>query len=277
MRANLLWYIRLMLVLCLFVLLFLCILYLISDRSSRQLMEETVHQQQTYLARGATMVGDEISAFWGTQVDLLQKADAINDLATATTLQPAHYADMIKAQNALTNILGKRNDSHPFLLVLDQGDGIALSPSAIYHNMRESVENGVLSLNGLGYEAALEFLRENANFGASLAKAQVLAYKSSADGLLRENSYLSIIRKLNASSTQCDTYAIWMLGLEDLCDTLSGESDIAPFFALQKGEALRMKTRPFPRSMAVCSTIPQMNLLICAWKFPLCGSQPIWR
>ena len=188
MRANLLWYIRLMLVLCLFVLLFLCVLYLISDRSSRQLMEETVHQQQTYLARGATMVGDEISAFWGTQVDLLQKTDAINNLATATTLQPAHYADMIKAQNALTNILGKRNDSHPFLLVLDQGDGIALSPSAIYHNMRESVENGVLSLNGLGYEAALEFLRENANFGASLANVQVLAYKSSADGLLRENS-----------------------------------------------------------------------------------------
>ena len=242
MRANLLWYIRLMLVLCLFVLLFLCVLYLISDRSSRQLMEETVHQQQTYLARGATMVGDEISAFWGTQVDLLQKTDAINDLATATTLQPAHYADMIKAQNALTNILGKRNDSHPFLLVLDQGDGIALSPSAIYHNMRESVENGVLSLNGLGYEAVLEFLRENANFGASLANVQVLAYKSSADGLLRENSYLSIIRKLNASSTQCDTYAIWMLGLEDLCDTLSGESDIAPFFALQKGEALLYST-----------------------------------
>ncbi len=242
MRANLLWYIRLMLALCLFVLLFLCVLYLISDRSSRQLMEETVHQQQTYLARGATMVGDEISAFWGTQVDLLQKTDAINDLATATTLQPAHYADMIKAQNALTNILGKRNDSHPFLLVLDQGDGIALSPSAIYHNMRESVENGVLSLNGLGYEAVLEFLRENANFGASLANVQVLAYKSSADGLLRENSYLSIIRKLNASSTQCDTYAIWMLGLEDLCDTLSGESDIAPFFALQKGEALLYST-----------------------------------
>ena len=129
MRANLLWYIRLMLVLCLFVLLFLCVLYLISDRSSRQLMEETVHQQQTYLARGATMVGDEISAFWGTQVDLLQKTDAINDLATATTLQPAHYADMSKAQNALTNILGKRNDSHPFCWCWIKGTASPFPPA----------------------------------------------------------------------------------------------------------------------------------------------------
>ena len=136
-------------------------------------MEETVHQQQTYLARGATMVGDEISAFWGTQVDLLQKTDAINNLATATTLQPAHYADMIKAQNITRTSWASETIATLFCWCWIKGTASPFPPAPFTTTCAESRGKWryFFPRNGLSYEAVWNFCAKR-QFCASLANAR---------------------------------------------------------------------------------------------------------
>lgn len=236
MQRNLKWYIRLFLVLLLSVLLFVSLFFMVYTQSIAQIRQEAVQRQQTYLQRGAQEIASAFSAYWGNGITQLRKLGTLTSIAGLRVIEPSDYAKMISLRNEIDRIVGGLGMGNPFLLIIDQGDGLAISSQSIYHNLRESIDEGIVKINALPYEETLSFIRKQANDGAIISKASVIQYVSSADGLYSHSNkrFLCVVRNLQLGSARASAYALWLYDIDVLRGTLSGESQTNDFFALRR-------------------------------------------
>ena len=233
MHKNLIWYIRLFSVLLISLILFFMLLFTIYHQTSNQMRDEAVLRQQTFLERGAAEITNRFDSYWGNRIFQLQKTTAFAELGAVNTT-PVCYAHMIKLRDEVKRVMGNFNEDNPFMIVFAEGDGLAISPNSIYHNLRESVEQHNLCFNNLDFDQTIDFLREVASDGYIVNRVSVISYSSRADNLCTyfEQSYICVVRRLKASQESSEIYALWLFDINSLNASLSGGQETSDFFAL---------------------------------------------
>lgn len=240
MRKSLLWYIRLFSMLSLCVLLFFLLQLFAYQRFSDQLREEFVQRQQVYLTRGASLIENEYTAYYATQIPAIQRIEWLQKLHLSADLQQYDFAHMIKTRSELVDILGKRGEEKPFLLVLINGDSLAMSTDAIYHNLSQSFASGNLYFDGMSFDDFSSFLYANASLGALTSHANVVSFsRGQGEAAARlAKPYLCVIRRVSAAPSRNDAYALWLYSLDTLHKMISNGSETSSFFSLSFGDTI---------------------------------------
>ncbi|HML49344.1 MAG TPA: hypothetical protein PKE04_21610, partial [Clostridia bacterium] len=229
------------------VLLAFCLVFAyVHARLTRELTNEEISRAQRSMERGCSAVSESILSTY-RRMGALSSYATVQTLATAQTLQPIHFAQILKLQNELKRSFASEEWLLRVQVFFDTEQGIAVSANDALHDVRAAFEDGRLAVDALSYETFCGMLRVTRNRKLQI-KEFAGYYALGASGLYAkaQTNVVVIALKLAVPSSRSDVYAIAWIDVDALHASIAGDEPVSDLFALFSGESLLYTNRTLP-------------------------------
>lgn len=209
-------------------------------RTTADMKNNAIGESLSHMQRGAGEIGNSFLRAY-SDLATIQNNDEFSALARKNIgrLEPPSYGQLLKLQQRLDEICALDDIITDVMIFFDSGDGFAVSPLYVLHDMRNTYENGQFQCGDLICDEFIALIRQYANSYVNIntfTPAYVFGSKLPAIASTPVGSKIMFIYKFNIAYKKCDTYGIVFLDTEAIYEKLS--MDGKSLFAITNGSEI---------------------------------------